>query len=373
MVPHSDRTVIETMDFDVLPTGKLEPLTRISPSRFTSLQLCPLREILAANNKPRLLPSSPSAQLGTVVHKLIEAGSRGQIKNEQDMLSCWEASCGKVEQEMQKSSLEHHLIPLASSANNYEIKKIMAFNVVRKCFSDGSVPVKTESARKLEPEVWMETEDGKVGGKIDLIKRTQKGAEIIDYKTGAVTENLPDERSIKQEYSQQLKLYAALYFSVHGEWPVRLALIGMDSVEYEIPFTHDECLQLLDEAKHELDELNQLIASGLPDKDFSRPSPEACRYCSYRPGCKAYWQKRQDNAEWPADVRGRITERKILGNGFIRIILENNGKKFVIRGLSPERHSFLKEESNTVMFCNLGHDSAEGFFIERPLTAGYKL
>jgi len=356
-----------------LPTGKLEPLKRISPSRFISLQLCPLREILAANNKPKLLPSSPSAQLGTVVHMLIEAATRGQIKNEQDMLSCWETSCKKAEQEMQKSELEHHLVPLASSAHNYEIKKIMAFSVVRKLFRGGSVPVKTERSKNLELEVWIETGDGKIGGKIDLIKHTQEGAEIIDYKTGAVTESLPDNEGIKQEYSHQLKLYAALYFSVHGEWPVRLALIGMDSVEYEIPFTHDECVQLLDEAKHDLDELNQLIASGLPNEDFSRPSPEACRYCLYRPACKAYWKKRQDSVEWPVDVYGTITEKKVLGNGLIRIEMEDHGKKYVIRGLSPERYSFLKEEINTVMFCNLGHDSAEGFFIGKPLTAGYKL
>jgi hypothetical protein len=72
-------------------------------------------------------------------------------------------------------------------------------------------------------------------------------------------------------------------------------------------------------------------------------------------------------------VRGAIKEKKILGNGSIRIVIEHDGKKAVIRGLSPERHIFLSEEINTVMFCNLGHDSADGFFVERPLTAGYKL
>ena len=104
---------------DVLFSSKLEPLTRISPSKFTSLQTCPLREIWAANNKPKLLPISPAAYLGTVVHKLIELGSQGRIKNEEEMLACWETIVKDTEKEIHNDALEKYFIPLSLHANNY--------------------------------------------------------------------------------------------------------------------------------------------------------------------------------------------------------------------------------------------------------------
>lgn len=358
---------------DVLPSAKLEPLSRISPSRFTSLQLCPLREIWAANNKPRLLPLHPAAQLGTAVHKFIELGMCGKIRNEQEMLSSWETACNAVEQQMQNNGLEKHLVPLSLSANNYEVKKVMAFNIVRDFFNNGLGADKTDKSKKQESEVWLETNDGKIGGIIDLIKHTQKGIVIIDYKTGSVIDSLSEHGIIKQEYQQQLKFYAALYFTVYSVWPAGLAIEGLDKQEYDIPFSKEECLGLLQDATKLMGELNELIESGLSCEDFARPSAGTCSFCLYRPACKIYWEQKSSSDEWPADICGRIKEKKILGNGLFKIVVENGGNTIAIRGLSLERHNFLNGEVDNVMFCNLGHDTTPGFFIEKQLTTGYQL
>jgi RecB family exonuclease len=357
----------------ILLKGKLKILDRISPSKFTALNGCPLREIWSANNEARLLPLSPSAHLGTAVHKLIESASRGQIRDEAGMVACWEESNRNIENEMQSNYLEKHLVPLELNANNYEVKRNMAFNVTRTFFRGNIKSVATASEKKLESEVWVETEDGKIGGRIDLVKHVDERTEIFDYKTGAIIDSYSESDEIKQEYKQQLKLYAALYFSKFGVWPVRIALVGLDQHEYEIVFDKNECINILNDAKKKLCELNALIEGGSSSESFARPSPQNCRYCLYRPACQRYWDQRQDNDQWPLDVQGMIKEKKILGNGSCRIILENGSKRFVIRGLSSDRHLFLKEEFKEAMFCNLGHDSTGGFFIERLLTTGYGL
>ena len=358
----------------VLINNKLKPLSRISPSKFTALGGCPLREIWPANNELRLLPLSPAAYLGTAVHKLIELATRGQIKDEEGMFAYWDESNRNIEKEMQSNHLEKHLVPLELSANNYEVKRNMVFNIVR-ALSKGNTKLGTQGSdnKKLESEIWVETEDGKVGGKIDLVKHTDAGIEILDYKTGSIIDAYSECDDIKQEYKQQLKLYAALYFSSFGVWPVRIVLVGLDQHEYEIPFNKDECLNILNDAKRQLDELNGLIASGASYEVFAKPSPQNCKYCLYRPACQQYWKERQDNDQWPADVQGMIKEKKMLGNGLWRVVLESGLKRLVIRGLAPDRYPFLNEDVKEVMFCNLGHDSAGGFFIERLLTTAYRL
>lgn len=373
MVPHTNCKMTGTKILNA-SYSKLKPLARISPSRFTSLGKCPLREIWAANGKPELLPVSPSALLGTIIHKIIEMGTQGKIHNEEEINLSWKAAVESIENEMSGNSLHRHLVPLQKHVINYEVKKKMAFNIVREFFTADSETGKIMGARKSESEIWLETKDGKIGGRIDLLIHTDKGVELFDYKTGAIAGSLDNgDTGIKEEYLQQLQLYAALYFSVKSVWPYRLVLKGLDQIEHEIPFDRSACVALLNEAGKMLEEINSLIKKGIPPENLSRASAENCRYCLFRPACNSYWENRQDTDEWPIDILGEIEEKVILGNGCFRIVVRSGVKTVVIRGLSPEKHSFLKEDVHSVMFCNLGHDSADGFFIERPLTTGFKL
>ena len=60
-------------------------------------------------------------------------------------------------------------------------------------------------------------------------------------------------------------------------------------------------------------------------------------------------------------------------NGCFRIVVESEKGDVAIRGLSPERHAFLNDELMGVIFCNLGRDTSEGFYVENMLTTGYAL
>ena len=55
------------------------------------------------------------------------------------------------------------------------------------------------------------------------------------------------------------------------------------------------------------------------------------------------------------------------------MVINGNGREYVIRGLSVKRHNFLNEDINDVLFCDLGQDILEGHYTEQLLTTGYLL
>lgn len=264
------------MTINPLPPMSMKPLSRISASGYSTLKLCALHGIWAAEHQPPLLPISPAARLGTVVHKLLELASSGHLKNEESMLSCWQKEVQNQEAEMLINPLEKHLVPISNNVTNYRVKQLMTFNLVRPLINEWATQDKKGKARS---ELWIETGDGKIGGRIDFIKQTDEGTYIVDYKSGEV---LVDGNSIRQEYQAQLKIYAGLYYLSHNAWPAKLILVGLDRSEYNVPFTQEECVNLITDARKSLDDLNGLITAGLDATDFAAPSQEACRYCVYR-------------------------------------------------------------------------------------------
>ena len=352
-------------EFVYLP---LSSVKIISPSRFSQFQLCSLKEIWSSNHQVSLLPSHPSARLGTISHAVLEATAKGAVTDKASFDVQWDDVTREVEGEMLQRQIEEHLVPLELSSFNYEVKKILSFKMAEQIFDSSG----QRASGKQCAEQWFESADGKIGGKIDLILHHDDGVEIIDYKTG----NVLDAQSgseVKDEYKVQMKLYAGLYYEVKGDWPVKLSLIGIDRQKYYVSFSQEECAELLEEARRIIDETNELIEAGLKPEDFANPSPSACRYCSYRPACKKYWQSRNHSDKWPVDVLGKVKEKTVLGNGFCRVSISNNGVECVIRGLSVKRHKFLNEDVNDVLFCDLRQDTLDNYYTEQLLTTGYLL
>lgn len=349
----------------------LKPLSRIYPSRFFSLQQCSLKEIWASNAQQHLLPCSPSAYVGTAVHKLFELAFQGKINDEAALTNCWEGEISRLEEEMVANPVEKHLVPLEMSAYNYEVDKILAFKMARSLFNNNAPRRRIDTPRS-DVEAWVQTSDGKVGGRIDFIKETDAGIEIIDYKTGSLTTESSNGIP-REEYLKQIKIYGALYHAMHNVWPTSLSLVGLDQSKFTIEVNESECSALLEEAKKCFDDTNELIKEGLKPEDFTNPSPEACRYCLYRPACNKYWESRREDGKWPIDITGRIKNKKILGNEYCRVVVETNTRDVAIRGLSTERHTFLNTDIKDILFCDLGRDTSDGFYVEKPLTTGYVL
>lgn len=344
-------------------------MKRISPTTYCNLRSCKLKGILSENHYPPLLPISPVAYLGSIIHRLFELASKGKISNTDELNKTWTNLIEQTEEKISKNPLEAHLVPLESNTRNFEVKRIMAYNAVQKIISNKKTDAKTT---EYISEKWLKTEDGRVVGMADIIYQNKKYVEIIDLKTGIITEEINNNTTVKQDYQIQLKMYAALYFLSNGFWPNKLIIEGLNKQKYEIAFEPKECLDIINNAKKEFYEINIGIENGNTPKDFANPTKDSCKYCIYRPSCKEYWSKRENIDSWPIDIRGVYKDKTRLGNGYYKIDITDKDRKISIRNLS-ERHSFLESNFHKLIFCDLGHDTTIDHYIETPFTTGYVL
>ena len=168
----------------------IEPLLRVSPSKFHLFRDCKLRACLESNKVPGLLPLSPSAHCGSVIHRIIEKAVRGKIKGEEDFDNAWKKCIENEEKKKMQSWTEKHLIPLEKSAKNYELKKYQCMLAVKHITSKYSFnEAKVIPQSRKSQEVWLESKDRTVGGYVDAIISTDAGDIIADYKTGNITES----------------------------------------------------------------------------------------------------------------------------------------------------------------------------------------
>lgn len=378
----------------ILPeTATIRPLKRVSPSRFTALRECALREVWSATRQPALLPAAAAARLGGVAHKLLEEAGRGQFRDASvpSAETRWTELVNQVEQQMQQSWLERSLTPLTRTVSQYEVRKLRTCNKATEIAQEApGYPLKVEGRRRIGFEVWVESADGLIAGSIDNVQEIDDGAVLRDYKSGYIMDKQEGGQTlaIKNEYQVQLKLYAALYQSTFRRWPARLEIVPLQGANHILPFQPIECTTLLEDAVASLKEINGMISATAEstnpsiEQRLASPSPSTCRFCQWRPKCTAY-QTARDNADdpqWPPDVRGTVTEMRKLGNGRMSMDLQVNSRAYEtahIRGLSPspERHPALEFISNgdLIAFYNLRLSASPNSFSEASQTVIYQI
>ena len=361
------------MSLSSLPQNppELTPLRRISPSRYHAINQCVLREVWHANRVAPILPVSPTIRLGLVAHRVLELGARSCLDN-QEVIQVWNEATSHVEEQMRQAG-EERFVPLSQSAQKFEVKKRLTFAAVQMMTT--KQPPRTGSGGPgpgtAQVEAWLESEDGLLGGYVDRIVPGKSGVELLDYKSGAITER--GTGVLKAAYESQLLLYAAIYWENRGAWPVRLTLASLAGTKHDVPLDTARACYLMDEARAKLRSINRLILSGVRPEGLANPSPAACTYCGYRPVCREYWKQREHNAEWPADVSGVVNSVKMLGNGTLFVALDTSAGLVTVRGLSPRRFSFLMQDVRTAMLCDLGRDVGSSTYRQVNLTTGYAL
>jgi hypothetical protein len=205
---------------------------------------------------------------------------------------------------------------------------------------------------------------------------------LQDYKSGAIsTLQEGATREIKPEYALQLRLYAALYHEATGAWPLRLELVPLAGDSQEVPFTPEECLDLLKGARDLLSAVNEQLARPHAwdeiETALATPSSSACRFCSFRPACGPYLsaaRRNADDREWPPDVVGAFHSVTKLGNGrfILRATREDGGDVFV-RDLSDEavQPLALARDGTLVGAFNVRRTRSARAFESGPLTTLY--
>jgi len=365
-------------------TFTIKPISTINPSSIPTFNKCSLQGVLIANHTPSLLPKSPSAVIGTINHKIMSKAVKGDISDFNDFKEIWNMYLNEAEEKLLAIPFSKHLVPLSKSIWDFSTRKKKCWDSVRPLLAEKTMNQITCSGKVGFNlfELRVSTPEKDIVGFIDAVIRTPDGPLIIDYKSGNALER--DENGVAKiriDYVIQLKLYAALYFLSFNKWPISpLKIIEIGGKEYSIYYDREEVLFLVSNARNLIFKINKLIQKNYRDQRrleqlLSKPSPDSCKYCSYRPGCHAYWIKRTNTLPdtWPHDIRGKIVSIEKTGNGLLLIKLYQNKEdlnSIQIRGINPMRHLDF-EIGNIYSFYNLRKENAPNNYMEGILTTIY--
>lgn len=342
--------------------GKItfKKIQRISPSQFHSMKKCSYKSLLAeALNRKALLPVSANAYYGTVLHKILELISKGLIRNEDEFNSTFQEQIRLMEEKLVADGYDY-FVPLQKRVKDYIMKKILLKDHLRNISERRA----RTSNTKYHSEKWFESKDKLIGGKIDLVIETEQETEILDFKTGAITQDVLDDdgeisSDVKSEYQEQLKLYAYLYFENTGRFPTQLSLVDLAKQKFTVPFSENECNVIFEESKLLLNSTNNCIDKGI---FRANPTVSNCKFCLYRPACSFYLKYMETDSSFN-DVSGSIQDVVRFQNGNVNLYLESGGKILTVSNLPSDKFDELNKSRNRkVSVFNLKKESREYFY-----------
>ena len=352
--------------------GKIEfkKINRISPSQFYSMKNCAYKSLLAeAFERKPLLPVSPNAYFGTVLHKMLELISKGAVRNEDDFSRIFDEQVKVVEENLQNQGYVF-FVPLQKNVKDFGTKKILLKKHLRALSEQ---PPRT-SSMKYHSEKWFESKDKLIAGKIDLVIEAGAEAEIIDFKTGAITQDVLDDAGetfseVKQEYKEQLKLYAYLYFENTGHFPTVLSLVDLAKQKFSVSFSQSECNSIYDEAKQLLYSTNESIAKGT---FAANPTEANCKYCLYRPACSFFLKQLETDYSFN-DVSGSVKNVVKYQNGNVSVFLQSGERQITVTSFPSEKYDELNESrSKQLSIYNLRKEASEFVFAATKTTMIYE-
>ncbi|WPV65413.1 PD-(D/E)XK nuclease family protein [Chitinophaga sp. LS1] len=345
-------------------------INRISPSQFYSMKNCTYKSILAeAFEKKPLLPVSPNAYFGTVLHKMLEQIAKGAIKDEESFNRSFDDQV-RLQEENLKQLHYDFFTPLQKNVKDFGMKKVL----LKKHLRHSSEKKSKVIGVKYHSEKWFESKDKLIGGKVDLVIEDETETEIIDFKTGAITQDFLDEEGevfseIKAEYKEQLKLYGHLYFETTGKYPTQLSLVDLAKQKFTVDFTPSECNDLFNEAKALLKITNENVSKGI---FAANPSEANCKFCLYRPACSFFLKQLETDYSFN-DVSGIIKNVVKYQNGNSSVFLENKERKITVTSFPSEKYTELNESrGKQITLFNLRKEATEFVYSATKTTIIYE-
>lgn len=342
---------------NVIGNIAFKKINKVSPSQFHSIKNCAYKSLLAeAFEKKPLLPVSPNAHLGTVLHKMLELISKGEIKSETEFNLRFDSEIHLMENKLKDLGYDI-FVPLQMNVRDFGIRKIQ----LKKYLRFATELPKEQTRIKYISEKWLESKDKLVGGRIDMIIEKEDETEIIDFKTGAITEDVFDDNGdvyleVKNEYQDQLKLYAYLYFDCFGKFPTQLSLVDLAKQKFNVVFKEEECKAVYEEAKKILTEINKSVDTAVFK---ANPNENNCKFCLYRPACKFYMQF-MTTEYYFNDVCGLLKNVVKYQNGNVSVFVENGNKKISITGFTTDMFEYLNSNRNKqINLFNLRKESSD--------------
>ena len=236
-------------------------------------------------------PSIPGA-IGNTTHMLLEAASRGEFissSGQVDTQSIAERWDGLIDEQVE--SLDHLASTSAPSRKlwrNYALRRAAAMMAAERICRRQSHRHSTSQGIGHATEAWYQGFGGRLGGRIDLVVVSSRGLEILDYKSGIVTDRTEAGETtgeLRASYVRQLLLYAALYYDQQGVWPSWAVVESLVDGQHEFAVLPNEASQAVRDALDLLDCYNRAVETGrIP----ASPSEQNCLWCPFKPVCNEY-------------------------------------------------------------------------------------
>jgi len=330
------------------PFSKLQPITKISPTLFATLQQCQLQAGLRQAKAQQTTRSSKAALLGTIIHRVLEKAK--SIRRDGEDLrtqaeAIWDNAVKETEKELQTSMLDRYLLPIRKWKKYYLLKHRTILRCEEIALSHGISETQVVASERKFDSV-----KGGFTGKPDILLRRADGLVIIDYKSG----ELPDDSESREEkiesWQRQILFYASIVKEEFGEWPVggEIRLLNKDPIP-PISIDPTEAEIVLKEAQTLKEEFNANVEAGVPHSELAQYSVDNCRFCKFKGSCDTFWK------ENPQPIPG-TDEYGCLSGQVLKVTTEKNKKgSIVIRYDKSDGNSQEWQISNlsTEQFGNL--------------------
>lgn len=333
-------------------------LSRISPTTAAKLRACPLRA--AFDTDPDLRSTTitgPAARLGIVCHHILEAIGQGAIPVDADwdqaFSTLWEREIAAQERSVAETPHDRHL----GRARFWPQYGIRRARVKRLAFHSWNARrgrpgfAREENARTFTERRYVAF-DGKMVGIVDVVRA--EGGEVIieDYKTGAITE--VDEATgttvPRDDYIQQVLLYAAMHHDTTGQWPLRGRLIPLEGDPIDIHIDPEQASRAADDVLDALKAYNESVDQWTAPEELARPASGTCLQCHYKGMCDAIWCHVDDTWAWRRHaVEGIIIEAEQRLGGTIVVEIQ------VERGSVPPGRYILHASNASQCLQILAH------------------
>jgi RecB family exonuclease len=266
-----------------------KPLRLVSPSLGEALLACELR--VAFRLDPRydfLRTPTPASALGTISHDLAEEVASGRFdavpeeEVAQALEDAWAARLTVAEEELARAH-PSGVVPPAHRWTGYQQTRVRTLDLLETEVHARHTGVSSGNA-SLALEVPLHADGLSLHGRADRVETVGSEVELVDLKTGWT---LPDE--LKPAHRRQLLAYAYLWHAVHGEWPRTASVQRLDGTRLSFNVDAAEAEAVAAELVGALDTFNSHVSSGGAPLSFASPSPANCRYCVYRPTCRAFF------------------------------------------------------------------------------------
>jgi len=280
---------------------------KVSPSELEIFESCPQQFIWNLDPEKKRHQSNLPSSLGKIAHKVLASAHKGGFEKlneeirESLFIDIWNA-VEEEEFESIQSEWPNTVVPQPIRWPKYFAVKTSTQYLVERALNSGEVWKKTEDSSKRisslhESYPWvekfLESEKLKLKGIPDLVKESSTGLEIVDYKTGNVTD--------PATFSMQMHIYLMLVSELSNREVTKLLIRDSTLQEREIPIDQ-LMIRKIEEAL--------VSAEGFLAKKIApaKVSLQNCRFCNFKDICNDFQISSLQFAAEPIFLQGEILQ-----------------------------------------------------------------